>query len=198
MKRVHAASRGRYGARKVWHQLRRERHDIARCTVERLMKDHDLQGVTRGGKKTTIPDPAQPCPEDRVNRKFTADAPNQLWVSDFTYVSTWAAWSRSGRTLEPVAGRPSPFIIDVFARRIVGWRVSTSMTTVRDRARTDGALIAHRARCTEPGHLPAWPGEGRRPDPSLRSRQSVSLHSLHRAAGRCGHRHLGGQCRGQL
>ena len=115
--RVHAASRGRYGARKVWHQLRRERHDIARCTVERLMKEHDLQGVTRGGKKTTIPDPAQPCPEDRVNRKFTADAPNQLWVSDFTYVSTWAG-------MVYVA-----FIIDVFARKIVGWRVSTSMTT---------------------------------------------------------------------
>ena len=115
--RVHAASRGRYGARKVWHQLRREQHDIARCTVERLMKEHELQGVTRGGKKTTIPDPAQPCPDDRVNRKFTADAPNQLWVSDFTYVSTWAG-------MVYVA-----FIIDVFARRIVGWRVSTSMTT---------------------------------------------------------------------
>ena len=115
--RVHAASRGRYGARKVWHQLRREQHDIARCTVERLMKEHELQGVTRGGQKTTIPDPAQPCPDDRVNRKFTADAPNQLWVSDFTYVSTWAG-------MVYVA-----FIIDVFARRIVGWRVSTSMTT---------------------------------------------------------------------
>lgn len=115
--RVHAASRGRYGARKVWRQLRRERHDIARCTVERLMKEHELQGVTRGGKKTTIPHPAQPCPDDRVNRKFTADAPNQLWVSDFTYVSTWAG-------MVYVA-----FIIDVFARRIVGWRVSTSMTT---------------------------------------------------------------------
>jgi len=115
--RIHAASRGRYGARKVWHQLRREQHDIARCTVERLMKEHELQGVTRGGQKTTIPDPAQPCPDDRVNRKFTADAPNQLWVSDFTYVSTWAG-------MVYVA-----FIIDVFARRIVGWRVSTSMTT---------------------------------------------------------------------
>ena len=75
IKRVHDKSRGRYGARKIWHQLRREKHDIARCTVERLMREHGLQGVTRGRKKTTIPDPAQPCPDDKVNRKFAADAP---------------------------------------------------------------------------------------------------------------------------
>ena len=117
IRRVFDASRGRYGARKVWHQLRREGYDIARCTVERLMKVMGLQGVTRGKKKTTIPDPAQACPEDKVNRAFTATAPNQLWVSDFTYVSTWAG-------MVYVA-----FVIDVFARKIVGWRVSTSMTT---------------------------------------------------------------------
>jgi len=117
IKRVFDASRGRYGARKIWHQLRREGKDIARCTVERLMKTLDLQGVTRGKKRTTIPDPAQPCPDDKVNREFTAQAPNQLWVSDFTYVSSWAG-------MVYVA-----FVIDVFARRIVGWRVSTSMTT---------------------------------------------------------------------
>ncbi len=93
IRRVFDASRGRYGARKVWHQLRREGYDIARCTVERLMKVMGLQGVTRGKKKTTIPDPAQACPEDKVNRAFTATAPNQLWVSDFTYVSTWWEWS---------------------------------------------------------------------------------------------------------
>ncbi len=81
IQRVFDASRGRYGARKVWHQLRREGYDIARCTVERLMKVMGLQGVTRGKKKTTIPDPAQACPEDKVNRAFTATAPNQLWVS---------------------------------------------------------------------------------------------------------------------
>ncbi len=117
IQRVFDASRGRYGARKVWHQLRQEGYDIARCTVERLMKVMGLQGVTRGKKKTTIPDPAQACPEDKVNRAFTATAPNQLWVSDFTYVSTWAG-------MVYVA-----FVIDVFARKIVGWRVSTSMTT---------------------------------------------------------------------
>lgn len=115
--RVYKASKERYGARKVWHQLRREGKDIARCTVERHMREHGLQGVTRGKKRTTIPDPAQACPDDKVNRQFTATAPNQLWVSDFTYVSTW-------RGMVYVA-----FVIDVFARKIVGWRVSTSMTT---------------------------------------------------------------------
>jgi len=111
-------SRGRYGARKVWHQLRREGLDIARCTVERLMKVMGLQGVVRGKKViTTNPDAAQPCPDDKVNRAFVAAMPNQLWVSDFTYVSSWQG-------MVYVA-----FIIDVFARKIVGWRVSTSMTT---------------------------------------------------------------------
>ena len=111
-------SRGRYGARKVWHQLRREGHDIARCTVERLMKAMGLQGVVRGKKVvTTNPATAQPCPDDKVNRAFKADMPNQLWVSDFTYVSSWQG-------MVYVA-----FVIDVFARKIVGWRVSTSMTT---------------------------------------------------------------------
>ena len=117
VKRAYDQSKGRYGARKVWHQLRRGKHDIARCTVERLMRKQGLQGVTRGRKKTTIADPALACPDDRVNREFKADAPNLLWVSDFTYVSTWAG-------MVYVA-----FVIDVFARKIVGWRVSTSMTT---------------------------------------------------------------------
>ena len=118
IKQVFDGSRGRYGARKVWHQLRREGRDIARCTVERLMRAMELQGVVRGKKViTTNPDAAQPCPDDKVNRAFVADMPNQLWVSDFTYVSSWQG-------MVYVA-----FIIDVFARKIVGWRVSTSMTT---------------------------------------------------------------------
>lgn len=108
----------RYGARKIWHELRRNNHDIARCTVERLMKAMGIHGVVRGQKPiTTNPDTSQPCPDDKVNRDFTADMPNQLWVSDFTYVSSWQG-------MVYVA-----FVIDVFARRIVGWRVSTSMTT---------------------------------------------------------------------
>ena len=116
--RIYKASGQRYGARKVWHVLRREGNDIARCTVERLMKAMEIQGVVRGGKViTTNPDASQPCPDDKVNREFVADMPNQLWVSDFTYVSSWQG-------MVYVA-----FVIDVFARKIVGWRVSTSMTT---------------------------------------------------------------------
>ena len=78
IRRVHDKSRGRYGARRIWHQLRRDKHDIARCTVERLMREKGLQGVTRGKTKTTAHDPAQPCPDDKVNRQFTANAPNEL------------------------------------------------------------------------------------------------------------------------
>ena len=106
-----------YGVRKVWHQMRREDFDIARCTVARLMKDLDLEGVVRGKKpKTTIPDKALPCPLDKVNRQFHAPAPNVLWVSDFTYVATWQGFVYVA------------FVIDVFARRIVGWRVSRTAT----------------------------------------------------------------------
>jgi hypothetical protein len=102
-----------YGVRKVWHQMRREGFDIARCTVARLMKDIGIEGVVRGKKpKTTIPDKALPCPLDKVNRQFHAPAPNVLWVSDFTYVATWQGFVYMA------------FVIDVFARRIVGWRVS--------------------------------------------------------------------------
>ena len=107
-----------YGARKIWHVLRRDGEDVARCTVERLMRRLGIRGVVRGKKViTTNPDTSQPCPDDKVNRLFMAERPNKLWVSDFTYVPTW-----SGTVY--VA-----FVIDVFARRIVGWRASTSMKT---------------------------------------------------------------------
>ena len=112
------ANRKLYGARKIWHVLRREGEDAARCTVERLMRSLGIRGVVRGKRIiTTQPDTSQPCPDDKVNRLFKADRPNKLWVSDFTYVPTW-----SGTVY--VA-----FVIDVFARRIVGWRASTSMKT---------------------------------------------------------------------
>lgn len=102
-----------YGVRKVWHQMRREGFDVARCTVARLMKDLGLEGIIRGKKhRTTIPDKSQPCPLDKVNRQFKAPAPNMLWVSDFTYVATWQGFVHVA------------FVIDAFARRIVGWRVS--------------------------------------------------------------------------
>jgi putative transposase len=107
-----------YGADKVYKQLRREGVQVARCTVERLMKRLGLRGVRRGKSvRTTVPDKALPCPQDHVNRQYKADRPNQLWVSDFTYVSTWQCWLYVA------------FVIDVYARRIVGWRVSSSMTT---------------------------------------------------------------------
>ena len=107
-----------YGADKVWRQLGRDGMTVARCTVERLMRRQGLRGVVRGKVvRTTVSDPRAPCPRDRVNRQFRAERPNQLWVSDFTYVSTWQGWLYVA------------FVIDVFARRIVGWRVSSSMRT---------------------------------------------------------------------
>jgi putative transposase len=102
-----------YGVRKVWRQLLREGIAVARCTVARLMRTMGLQGIVRGKTvRTTISNAAAPCPLDRVNRQFKAPHPNALWVSDFTYVATWAGFVYVA------------FVIDVFARRIVGWRVS--------------------------------------------------------------------------
>jgi len=107
-----------YGARKVWRQLNREYIEVARCTVERLMKRLGIQGVTRGAKCwTTVSDDALARPADLVNREFTATRPNQLWVADITHVATWAGFVYVA------------FIIDVFARSIVGWRVSRSLHT---------------------------------------------------------------------
>ena len=118
IKGVWQANKQVYGADKVWKQMNREGVGIARCTVERLMKRLGLQGARRGKVvRTTISDMKAPCPLDRVNRQFKADRPNQLWVSEFTYVSTWQGWLYVA------------FVIDVYARRIVGWRVSSSMHT---------------------------------------------------------------------
>lgn len=105
-----------YGVRKIWRQLGREGIEAARCTVARLMRQMGLQGIVRGKSvRTTIRDKATPCPLDRVNRAFRVPAPNRLWVSDFTYVATWAGFAYVA------------FVIDAYARRIVGWRVSRSM-----------------------------------------------------------------------
>jgi putative transposase len=118
IERVWNANMQVYGADKVWRQLAREATPVARCTVERLMRRQGLRGVRRGKVvRTTISDSRAPCPLDRVHRQFRAERPNQLWVSDFTYVSTWQGWLYVA------------FVIDVFARRIVGWRVSSSMRT---------------------------------------------------------------------
>lgn len=107
-----------YGPRKVYRQLRREGQNVARCTVVRLMRRLGLRGVVRGATtRTTWPDAAAPCPLDRVARAFVAGRPNQLWVADLTYVATWRGFVYAA------------FVIDVFARRIVGWRVSASLRT---------------------------------------------------------------------
>jgi putative transposase len=118
IQRVWEANLKVYGADKVWKQMNRESIPVARCTVERLMRRLRLQGARRGkAVRTTVPDHSAPCPLDLVNRRFKADRPNQLWVSDFTYVSTWQGWLYVA------------FVVDVFARHIVGWRVSRSMNT---------------------------------------------------------------------
>ncbi|WP_309824558.1 IS3 family transposase [Acidovorax delafieldii] len=143
IQRVWQANMQVYGADKVWRQLAREGVTVARCTVERLMRSMGLRGVMRGkAVRTTVSDGKAPCPLDRVNRQFRAERPNQLWVSDFTYVSTWQGWLYVA------------FVIDVFARRIVGWRVSSSMRTdfVLDaleqalyarQPERDGSLVCH-------------------------------------------------------
>jgi len=118
IERVWEANFRVYGVRKVWRQLQREGIAVARCTVARLMAEMGLKGAVRGKVvKTTIANPAAPCPDDHVNRQFTAPAPNLLWVSDFTYVSTWTGFVYVA------------FVIDTFARRIVGWRASRTAHT---------------------------------------------------------------------
>jgi transposase InsO family protein len=113
VQRVFEANFRVYGVRKVWRQLGREGIAVARCTVARLMKAMGLQGAVRGKPvRTTISDKGAPCPLDRVNRQFRAPQPNVLWVSDFTSVATWTGFVYVA------------FVIDAFARRIVGWRVS--------------------------------------------------------------------------
>lgn len=117
IQRVYEENFSAYGARKVWRQLGREDIVAARCTVERLMRSLGLQGVVRGRKcRTTIADDRAERPLDRVNRQFVATRPNQLWVADFTYVATWSGFVYTA------------FVIDVFARRIIGWRVARSMS----------------------------------------------------------------------
>lgn len=113
IRRVFDANFGVYGVRKVWRQLGREGKDVARCTVARLMRRMGLKGIVRGREvRTTVSNPTAPCPLDRVNRQFHAPRPNALWLSDFTYVATWQGFVYVA------------FIIDAYARRIVGWRVS--------------------------------------------------------------------------
>lgn len=117
--RIWQENRQVYGARKIWLALNRENQSVARCTVERLMRQLGIQGVRRGSSKriTTIADKSLDKPADMVNRQFVAQRPNQLWVADFTYVATWSGFVYVA------------FVIDVFSRRIVGWRALKTMQT---------------------------------------------------------------------
>jgi putative transposase len=116
--RVHAANYGVYGARKVWLALNREGVAVARCTVERLMAELGLSGAVRGkARRTTIADSTASRPADLVQRQFAPPAPNRLWVADLTYVSTWSGFAYVA------------FVIDAYARRILGWRVASTMAT---------------------------------------------------------------------
>jgi putative transposase len=129
---IHRDNYGVYGARKVWHQLIRDGHTVARCTVERLMRVNGLRGVSRAKTpRTTVP-AKDSFPEDRVNRSFTAVAPNQLWVADITYIKTHSGWVYAA------------FVLDMFSRRVVGWQVATSLHTRLALDALDMALWARR------------------------------------------------------
>ena len=157
-----------YGVRKVWRQLCREGIAVARCTAARLMRQMGLQGAVRGkAVKTTISNPAAPCPLDKVNRQFQSPRPNALWVSDFTYVATWEGFVYVA------------FVIDVFARRIVGWRVSRSaqagfVLDALEQALYDrrpflgGGLVHHSDRGVQPEFK--WSSQ-RLPEPIVATRQ---------------------------
>ncbi|MGW4514574.1 IS3 family transposase [Streptomyces sp. NPDC004393] len=140
---IHAESGGTYGARRITRALRRKGHELARCTVERLMAELGLEGVIRGRRRrTTVPEPSAPRPPDLVDRDFTASRPDQLWVADMTYVRTWSGWAYVA------------FVLDVYSRMIVGWQVANHMRTElpldalemalwRRRIKKDSGLIHH-------------------------------------------------------
>lgn len=154
--RVFAENFAVYGVRKVLRQMRREGYDIARCTVERLMRDMGLAGVIRGKPvRTTISDKAAPCPLDHVNRQFYAPAPNMLWVSDFTYVATWAGFVYVA------------FVIDTYARRIVGWRASKT------------AHASFGSGCAGTGDPRSQARLSWRPHPPQRPRIAICIYQIH-------------------
>ncbi|WP_405009728.1 IS3 family transposase [Kitasatospora sp. NBC_01539] len=189
-----------YGARRITRALVRAGHEVARCTVERLMRELGIEGVIRGRRRrTTIPEPAAPRPPDLVNRRFAAGRPNQLWLADLTYVRTWSGWVYVA------------FVLDAYSRRIVGWQIADHMRTDlpldalemalwRQKIKKDAELIHHSDRGSQGGfnrssqHLDhgglRWDGaRGRR----CRRERDVSGQRI----GRCDHRcvHRGGRSR---
>ena len=138
--RVHEENYGVYGARKVWRQLHRQGERVARCTVERLMRQEGLKGVVRGKRqRTTVTDENAARPADLVDRQFTATAPNRLWTADITYIPTWSGFVYAA------------FVIDAYSRFIVGWRVAT---TLRADLALDALEQALWARNPKPGTDP--------------------------------------------
>lgn len=139
IRRVWESNFGVYGARKVWRQLQREGIEVARCTVERLMRLEGLVGVVRGQtKRTTIPDEDAARPADLVDRRFDADAPNRLWLADITYVPTWSGFAYVA------------FVVDAYSRFIVGWRVSNNLRTGLALDALEQAIWARRPDPTDP------------------------------------------------
>ena len=139
IRRVWESNFGVYGARKVWRQLQREGVGVARCTVERLMRQEGLKGVVRGEKRrTTIPDDSAARPADLVDRSFEADGPNRLWLADITYVPTWSGFAYAA------------LVIDAYSRFIVGWRVSNSLRTDLALDALEQAIWARRPDTADP------------------------------------------------
>ena len=139
IRRVWETNFGVYGARKVWRQLQREGIGVARCTVERLMRQEGLKGVVRGEKKrTTIPDDSAARPADLVDRSFEADGPDRLWLADITYVPTWSGFAYVA------------LVIDAYSRFIVGWRVSASLRTDLALDALEQAIWARRPDTADP------------------------------------------------
>lgn len=136
LRRVHGEHYGVYGARKVWWQLRREGISVARCTVERLMREQGLEGARRGRAcKTTRSDPAAVRPPDLLDRDFTATAPDQRWVADLTYIRTWTGFTHLA------------LVQDVYSRMIVGWAMATHLRTdLAPRGPRDGAVAPRPSR----------------------------------------------------
>ena len=139
IRRVWEKNFGVYGARKVWRQLQREGVGVARCTVERLMRQEGLKGVVRGEtRRTTIPDDSAARPADLVDRSFEADGPDRLWVADITYVPTWSGFAYAA------------LVIDAYSRFIVGWRVSASLRTDLALDALEQAIWARRPDAADP------------------------------------------------